>query len=894
MSDAPAEPPPTPPPLSNADIARTRLLARLARQRQIARLVIRFEILWPAVWPALGVTGVLMCLVLLDLPQLLPVWLQAVVLALFALTIAGLLFRGLRGLQHPDDHAADRRLEVASGLVHRPLAVLSDQPAAVGGAAAALWQAHRARAEAQIGRLRIGRPRPGLPARDRRALRLGLVVALFAAVVIAGTDAPSRLGRGLVPSLPPAPGLPATMLQAWVTPPAYTAIPPIFLHPDHEAVSVPAGSHLTISVTGGYGVPSLAIGGQTEPFRPLDDTSSQPGGGQAGSFQADRDLNTGGRLAVRRNGRELAGWDLTVIADTPPTVAFTEPPGRAARGLQTRLPWTVADDYGVTTLQAELRLAERPDAPPLVLAIPLPGGATKQAHGAALHDLTALPWAGLSVTAHLVAHDAPGQTGTSSEETFDLPERRFQHPVARALIAIRKGLALHPEDRAAAIHQLDDIAAEPEALANDHPAFLNLRAIGSLLQRERSAAAIDAAQARLWQLALHLEEGTTERTARTLAQARRELRDAMERQAQGEKSDPKEMDRLMQNLQQAIQQHLQALTEQARRDHADPPYDRDGKPIDGKELDRMAQEMRDAEQQDKQQEAQERMAELDKKLDALQNARPERGGAQKAQRRQKGRQQMSALQDMVQREGHLLDHAQQRAAPSSPRSPTQPPDDPDKSADNGKPQGDNAAQQRKSEQLVQQALRRALGEMMQQFGDLTGEIPPSLGEADGAMRDSGQALSEGHDPAAAAAQQHAIEALQKGGREMAQQMAKMFGRQPGQQGQPGESEEEGEDQADGDGNSFGPDGTRPGEGRSSRPRANSQGRETGQDSRRDPLGRLMQDGTSGDDESDQVRVPDKMEQARTRAIQEELRRRGAERDRPQEELEYIDRLLRQF
>jgi hypothetical protein len=56
----------------------------------------------------------------------------------------------------------------------------------------------------------------------------------------------------------------------------------------------------------------------------------------------------------------------------------------------------------------------------------------------------------------------------------------------------------------------------------------------------------------------------------------------------------------------------------------------------------------------------------------------------------------------------------------------------------------------------------------------------------------------------------------------------------------------------------------------------------------------MQDGTSGDDESDQVRVPDKMEQARTRAIQEELRRRGAERDRPQEELEYIDRLLRQF
>ena len=51
---------------------------------------------------------------------------------------------------------------------------------------------------------------------------------------------------------------------------------------------------------------------------------------------------------------------------------------------------------------------------------------------------------------------------------------------------------------------------------------------------------------------------------------------------------------------------------------------------------------------------------------------------------------------------------------------------------------------------------------------------------------------------------------------------------------------------------------------------------------------------SGLREGDDVRVPDEMEQARTRAIQEELRRRGAERTRPQPELDYIDRLLRPF
>ena len=64
--------------------------------------------------------------------------------------------------------------------------------------------------------------------------------------------------------------------------------------------------------------------------------------------------------------------------------------------------------------------------------------------------------------------------------------------------------------------------------------------------------------------------------------------------------------------------------------------------------------------------------------------------------------------------------------------------------------------------------------------------------------------------------------------------------------------------------------------------------------RRDPLGRPAQQGVGGAEESGDVRVPDGMEQARTRALQDELRRRGAERTRPQPELDYIDRLLKPF
>ena len=48
------------------------------------------------------------------------------------------------------------------------------------------------------------------------------------------------------------------------------------------------------------------------------------------------------------------------------------------------------------------------------------------------------------------------------------------------------------------------------------------------------------------------------------------------------------------------------------------------------------------------------------------------------------------------------------------------------------------------------------------------------------------------------------------------------------------------------------------------------------------------------EEGADTRVPDEAELLRTRRIQEELRRRGAEKGRPVEELDYIDRLLKRF
>jgi uncharacterized protein (TIGR02302 family) len=878
------------------------LLRGVRQRRRLAVLAMLYERAWPALWPALGVAGLFLCAALLDLPRHLPGWAHGALLAAVGVALVLLLSRAMRRLSLPRAEEADRRLEKASGLAHRPLAVLADKPAQQG--ADALWQAHLARAMRQVGRLRVGLPRPGMALHDPRALRLGLVVALFASFGIAGADAPALLRRALVPVFGVQAAPPATQIQAWITPPAYTGMAPVFLRDDTGPVTVPQDSRLTVNLTGGAGAPALTLGTAEIPFKALD----------AASFQAEQPLAQGGRLVVARNGTELAGWDIAVVANTAPVVRFPEPPS-ATRGRipLVRLPWEVTHAYGVVALQAELVLAARPDAPPHLVPIPLPGGSTKQARGARVQDLTPHPWAGLQVQARLVGRDATGQEGHSETLAFDMPERRFQHPIARALMEVRKELSLRPTSRALPLLRLEEMARLEDAWTADPGGYLNLRSITTQLRRDRQPSAVDEAQARMWQLALHLEEGAPERTARALDQAREAVREMLEAERRGEEIDKAELDRRMRELQEALRQHLEALAEQARRDPTTQEFDPERDRLDAQDMQRLTEQMREAAREDKMDDARQRMAELERMLQEMQNARREQGRQTerqkaRADKRQQGERQMNAVQDMIRREGALLDNAHRRGGQADPQQQQQQrgynPRQQAQPRPQAQPQDPQRSEaERAQDQRVQQAMRRALGELMQQQGDLTGKIPPPLAEADAAMRDAAQALREGRDPAAAQAAQRAIEALQKGGQEMSQEMTHQFGR-PGeedgeQDGQEdGEGSMMGEGEQDGMGNGPGNQQMGPGNERADRrgERGMGRGRDVNRraDERRDPLGRQLREGTSGADLTGDVEVPEEMEEARTRAIQEELRRRGADRRRPQPELDYIDRLLRQF
>jgi hypothetical protein len=107
---------------------------------------------------------------------------------------------------------------------------------------------------------------------------------------------------------------------------------------------------------------------------------------------------------------------------------------------------------------------------------------------------------------------------------------------------------------------------------------------------------------------------------------------------------------------------------------------------------------------------------------------------------------------------------------------------------------------------------------------------------------------------------------------MAQAMRRQFG--PGQQGdgQQGEGEGEGEE-----GDGPGMAGNQPGNGQDG---GLGQDQASGQGRGRDPLGRSTRENAGSASDGNDTRVPDQAEMLRTRRIQEELRRRVGERERP--------------
>ncbi len=802
------------------------------------------------------------------------VWIAGAVV--LALTLWALV-HGIRSFRMPSHEDALDRLDRT--MPGRPITALLDT-VAVGHndpASQSVWDVHVARMADRAAAARAPDPDLRLSSRDPFALRYVAATAMAMALLFGTVGRVTEVGDAVIIG-PGAASASGPSWEGWVEPPIYTGLPSLYLNDIvAEEFETPQGSRISLRF---YGNPEDIT---------VESSLGPPPPGDAGGATQTLIVERSGSLTVfAPSGTQ--SWDISVMADNAPAVALEgelsgEPPG------QMQLTFAASDDYGVANGTATFRLdpaaadrryglavePEQRDALTLDLPMPFRGSRTDFTE-VMVEDLSAHLFANLPVTLTLTVTDEAGQIGTVSYDVPRLPGRRFFDPLANAIVELRRDILWSRENADRSADLLRALTARPEA-GLDEGVYLQLRTAIRRLESGIdgiSADTRDQVAEILWNAALVLEEGDLDDALERLRQAQERLSEAMRQGASDE-----EIAELMQELREAMNEYMRQLAENAEPgDQTDQPDQGERTEMSMADLDEMLRRIEELMQEGRMAEAQEMLNALQQMLENMEITQG--GGGDGPQT--PGQEAMEGLQDTLRDQQDLSDDAfrqlqeqfggqpgsPQQGQPGDQQGPTgqQPQGQADgqgqgegeRPGQPGSQQGEGQGGDNGSMSLAerQEALRRQLED---QAGRLPGtgteegdQALRQLDEAGRAMDEAADALEDGDIAGALDLQSDAMEALREGMTALGRALAEEQGREPGQ----GQAE-----------------GAMP----TDRPL-------------QDPLGRQAGNaGSFGSDENIEAR-----EEAfrRARELLDELRRRSADQERPEVELEYLRRLLDQF
>jgi uncharacterized protein (TIGR02302 family) len=787
----------------------------------------------------------------------------------------------------PSHEEAVRRIERVSGVPHRPASSYEDTVTANADdpRTAAIWQAHRSRLAAALTRLRVGPPHPRADRQDPIALRGLLVLGVVALLALVGDSVSDRLRSAF--RFNSAIALAEARLDAWVTPPSYTGKPPVMLadgargvaapETQPKLVEVPERSVLIVRTSGkGLGVPSLEVFAEGSAERTHVE-AKKPEAGKSSAPNSDiaeirYEMRNSAEIRVLSGGNELARWQFYVKPDKPPVISMTKPPERTRRGSM-KLTYSAEDDYGVVSAGVDLkrdRSAEKPvDAkkawaqpevlkgprpplerpPEITLRLPRPGQKEQQTYV----DFGPHPYAGREVILTLEAKDVAGNVGRSKPMRLVLPQRQFDKPLARAVIEQRAKLLDDPRYAPLVKRALDALTLEPDGFIDSTSVYLGLRAALRGLERDPSRQGMKTVTDGMWELALRIEDGDLSDAEKALKDAQDKLADALEKGA-----PDSEIDKLMQELREALSKYVEQLTKNAN-DQAPPEgLDQQNQQMSQQDLDQMMKNLEAMTKAGSRDQAQQMLSELRDLLERLQSGQVSKKEGERGQMMMKKLDELGGLVGQQQR---LMDETYRENRKQAQPGGTMPgengqqqsqgqqgqgmPGQQGKGGQTGqKGQGQRGQQGKGSLSEQQQALKEELEKLRRELDEL-GAKSDELNKARDAMEGAQRSLEEGDTNSALGDQSEALDQMRQGAQKMAEGMAKDGASRFGENGQ-----------------------------------------------QRDPLGRPQR--FQGPDAGNSVKVPDEIDMQRAREILEELRKRLAQPSRPTMELDYYERLLRRF
>ncbi|MDU8910734.1 TIGR02302 family protein [Aestuariicoccus sp. MJ-SS9] len=853
---------------------------RLTHWGMLAERVVRC--FWP-LWSVIFVALALLMLGVQDMVRVEWVWGAAGVLVLAMLWTLG---HGVRRFHWPTRDGALARLDQT--LKGNPIQAALDNQAigAEDAASLAVWRAHQARMRAKLAEARAVEPDLRVSRADPFALRYVALLAFSTALVFG-----SFLRVQSVTAMAPGDGglTSGPTWEGWMEPPAYTRLPSIYLNDiTAQSMNVPQGARITLRMYGEVGALSVTESVSGAPLAPED--------GATATAQ-DFDVVQSGRIAI--DGPGGRAWEVAMTPDGAPSVA-REGEVEVSYDGNAQIPYAAQDDYGIVAGTARFTLAldevDRrygltidPEARPTIeVPLPMPiAGDRAEFTETLIENFSEHPWANLPVRLELTVEDDAGQTGLSEPEVLPLPGRRFFDPMAAAVIEQRRALLWNRDNARAAAQVLRAVSHRPDDMFRSAVHYLRLRTI---IRRTELFAAHDMTVQQqqeladaMWDLALLLEEGDLDDALERLQRAQDRLSEAMKNGASDQ-----EIAELMQELRQATDEYLRQLSRQAQQQR-----DQNGDMAQQQQQqgDMMEMSQSDLQQMmDRIQELMEqgRMAEAQEALDQLrqmmENMQVTQGPGQQGQ--SPGQQAMEGLAETLREQQGLSDQAfrdlQEQFNPGANQGQNQGNEGRDGGQGRGQQhsqqgqggqgqgqqQGQGSGDQQQGQGQGGQSMEDSLADRQQalrdelnrQRGNLPGagteageRAAEALGRAEGAMDGAENALRDGDLAEAIDRQSEAMEALREGMRNLGEALAEQQQQNQGQQGMA--------------------DGSDPG-------------------TQRDPLGRDA--GSNGQLGTEEGMLQGEDVYRRARELLDEIRRRSGEGERPDEEIEYLERLLERF
>lgn len=801
-----------------------------------------------AFWPLWSLALAVMAALAFGLQDLGPLLHARIAGGAVALAALLLLALGMRRFRRPTVSDALDRLDAT--MPGRPIAALRDTQVigTTDPASLAVWRAHQDRMAARAAGARPVRPDLRLSSRDPFSLRYVALTA-FVMALLFGSFWRAASVTGLAPG--PAIAMPGgPSWEAWAQPPGYTGKPSLYLNDiTATALELPTGTRLQIRLYGPEGTLAVEQTIADQPSAPPETTEAAAApDGMAGV--RDYTVTRSGRLSIEGpGGRE---WAVTAIPDALPAIAVSGAIGREGDG-RFKQGFTASDDYGVVagrvTITLDLAKVDRrhgliPEPEPVesvVLDLPMPlTGGRGEVTETLVDDLSKHVFANLPVTMVFAALDAAGQEGQSEPYAVTLPGKRFFDPLAAALIEMRRDILWNRINAPRAVELLKAVTFRPEGFIRHDRAFLHLRVLMRELEAKEASLSTedrDALAEKLWTIALMVEEGNLQDALERLQRAQDRLDEAIRNGA-----SPEEIDQLMKEMQQALNEYMRELAEEAQRNPGDQQQQgqMQGQMMSGDQLQQMLDELQKLMEEGRTAEAAELMEQLRQLMQNMQVVQGEGGQGKGGP--------MGELGDTLRDQQELSDDAyrdmQQGQGGQEPGQEGQ---------QDGEGEGQGSLAER------QQELRDRLDQL--QDGQLPGdggaqgeEGRRKLDQAGRAMDEAEEALRQGDLDGALDRQAEAMEAMRDGLRNFGEALA-----DEQRQNREGQGNERDLGSAD-------PSG-------------------------RDPLGREPGDTARIGSDRNMVQTDPNR---RAQELLDELRRRSGELTRPSEELDYFKRLLQLF